>query len=116
MFVRQDEAQRGRLRELRAEFRLAILGITHPLVTEDSVCESLDITRLFVGHAFEYLAAMKKKAGPAAAHMVLKREQINTSDRFRGKFLTWLGAEKGATGLQQFLTDHVLKLQEQRTK
>jgi len=113
MFVRQNEAREGRLPQLRAEFRETVLEMTKPLITEDTIGDSLDVTRLFPGHAFEFLAAMQKKAGPGAAHITLKREQINTSDRFRAKFLSWLGKEQGATGLQRFLSEHVGKLQAQ---
>jgi hypothetical protein len=102
------------LRQLRQDFRVKVLEATAPMVTEETILDSLDITRLFPGHALEFLKAMKRKGGPSVAHKTLQRSQINSSERMRAKFLAWLGKEQGATGLYQFLTQHVSKLQEKQ--
>lgn len=65
----QEEENHNRLPQLRAEFREKVLGAVAPFVTEDTVGSSLDITRLFPGHAYAYLKNMQKKAGAAAAQV-----------------------------------------------
>jgi len=42
--------------------------------------------------------------------MAIKRERINASDKFRAKFLVWLGNKKGATGLNHFVQEKVMKI------
>lgn len=65
----QEEENHNRLPQLRAEFREKVLVAVAPFVTEDTVGSSLDITRLFPGHAYAYLKNMQKKAGAAAAQV-----------------------------------------------
>lgn len=81
-----------------------------------SRCLGPFVLYMIISELFTCLQQHHSFSSHSFSQMAIKRERINTSEKFRAKFLAWLGNKQGATGMHQFLTDHISKLQGQQAK